>query len=364
MLFRNSVKLSTTVLFTIFFFPFNAICQPVIEVEPDEIDFGEVEQNETGTESITISNNGDEALIVSEFETDNEIFSAGWREFTRLELVHFEHWEAFEPGLNAHIFLIQSIRWDNELPAVGVDVGVFMSGDDLCVGVTVVEEVGRQLGFAAWPETDDAIGFIVDEEFEFRLWDRLTECEVLAEYELIHGNEVFRENGFTVVNLTAEGGVHRIGGGGIVVGQELSSRVPVRFKPEEVGDYEGTLTIHSNDEDNEEVTVDLLGSCSDGESVSDDDLSGIPGEFLLLPAFPNPFNSRITVNFGIPVAGEVDISLFDLNGKRISGFSGNSWYPEGYHMYILNFEGIPAGIYLLNLGYNSRILTQRVTLVK
>ncbi len=659
-------------------FPLIAIAQPVIEVEPDEIDFGVVELDDVETEALTISNTGDDPLVVSELETDNEIFSAGYAAIEDFEVEHFQ----FQRTDDYHPIIVQGITWDDEPPAPGDEVGVFVMLGNQCLGAEVIEDPGEQIGIAAWLSDD-----VLNERMEFRIWDPCTESEIRTAVELIRGPEVFQRGAFSVVILTAQGGCHRTGGGEIIVGLDLACDIPVHFEPEEDGRFRGTLTIHSDDPDNDEVEVDLVGiggewdnelpvivepteddlfriivneieeievlfaaedpdgandrlewtvedagdlpgdqgdawdfvedddagvvftwaveediareepycpvfrvtdprdefdeitlnifvwnelpqpipdqelieDCErtilfdlddlmdddlgleflfslpdnpddplrieiiedtneltaqpvpdycapdpgmevntivhtqysfvaelnfnvivhplndppgefnlltpgdeidiwaydqgtlnfswkeaqqneyeidsveywlvikndfsddslefsplidnnfeitlpdilDGlnlspesasrllwyvaaeddlatviaenspyriyltmSSVSDNDLSGIPGEFVLLPAFPNPFNSRTTINFGLPTPGSVEISLFDLNGKRISDLSGNAWYSAGYHRLEVNLKGVPAGSYMLNMGYDGKVLTQRLVLIK
>ncbi|MCF7811380.1 T9SS type A sorting domain-containing protein [bacterium] len=234
------------------------LAQPVIEVEQEEIDFGEVEVDETGQEEISIANDGDEQLIITGFETDNDAFSAGYNNVDMIRHIPFFEYDEND---NNHLILVIDATWDDEILMEGVEVGVFLADQNLCLCANTLEEANQMIGLSAW---------FADEQnnmrMSFRFWDPGTECEVAAEAEFTDGPDVLRPNGFSTVELTAEGGCHRIPDDQIIINAENSCDVPVRFEPDEVGDFEGVLTVISNDHGNEGVEVRLTGTGIDGEN--------------------------------------------------------------------------------------------------
>ena len=68
-------------------------------------------------------------------------------------------------------------------------------------------------------------------------------------------------------------------------------------------------------------------------SVSSVDInkSAIPDKHYLSQNYPNPFNPETTIEFGLPEAGFVEISIFDINGKLVRKLvseekhAGNHW---------------------------------------
>lgn len=72
----------------------------------------------------------------------------------------------------------------------------------------------------------------------------------------------------------------------------------------------------------------------------------------ILSVVPNPFEDRITVDFELPVAGSVSISLMNMNGlvvasELLEGYEGGNRYTfEGQH-------GLGKGIYLLQITQNN-----------
>ena len=92
----------------------------------------------------------------------------------------------------------------------------------------------------------------------------------------------------------------------------------------------------------------------------------IPSIHFLSDAFPNPFNSTTMIRFGIPVAGEVELAVWDLSGKKVADLL-TGWQPvlpAGYYEAVWNAAGVPAGVYLVKLQTKAEKLSRKVTLVR
>ena len=89
----------------------------------------------------------------------------------------------------------------------------------------------------------------------------------------------------------------------------------------------------------------------------------IPRDYVLYEAFPNPFNSMTTIRYDLPLAGEVTLTIMDLNGREIALLAdGNT--VAGSHSVTWNASNQPSGAYLLKLSTSLGTRTQKVTLVK
>lgn len=73
---------------------------------------------------------------------------------------------------------------------------------------------------------------------------------------------------------------------------------------------------------------------------------------LITESYPNPFNSTTNVRFSLPGRGDLGITIFDLQGKRIEGATLNSVSGE------LNWRwdagDRPSGVYILKATYKRR----------
>ncbi len=91
----------------------------------------------------------------------------------------------------------------------------------------------------------------------------------------------------------------------------------------------------------------------------------VPAAFYLAPAFPNPFNPVATIRYGLPEAQKIDISLFDILGRKIALlFSGNR-LPGNYSFKIYgNRYGLSSGIYFLVLRSKKFNLVRKIVFQK
>ena len=77
---------------------------------------------------------------------------------------------------------------------------------------------------------------------------------------------------------------------------------------------------------------------------------GVPLEFSLAPTEPNPFSNETTVRFTLPKAGKVNVSVFDVSGRRIATVLDEERAP-GPHTVQYRPRAHAAGLYLLRLTY-------------
>ncbi len=93
-----------------------------------------------------------------------------------------------------------------------------------------------------------------------------------------------------------------------------------------------------------------------------------PKDFKLLGAYPNPFNSTITIEFYLPKRSKVVAEIYDLLGRRIKTLADED-YSQGEHL--LRWDGsnengftVSSGIYYLKIGSKNNIITAKLILIK
>ena len=91
-------------------------------------------------------------------------------------------------------------------------------------------------------------------------------------------------------------------------------------------------------------------------------------DFNLWSTYPNPFNSETSIHYSLPSHSDVDLSIFDLYGRRIRTLV-NEPLQAGYHTTIWdgrNEAGIPvsSGLYFYRINAGNFTKVRKMTMVK
>lgn len=128
------------------------------------------------------------------------------------------------------------------------------------------------------------------------------------------------------------------------------------------------------------VTVDLVQAPLEGEIlkcyvsgenillndttiVSTKSSLDVVESYAMLSAYPNPFNPDVTISFSIPNDLNVNIKLYDMNGKLVDELF-NGYKSAGLYNIIYHAQDLSSGIYLcrMDLGYST--FTKKIILLK
>ena len=90
-----------------------------------------------------------------------------------------------------------------------------------------------------------------------------------------------------------------------------------------------------------------------------------PNQFLLFPAYPNPFNPVTTIRFNIPIETQntTSLQLFDVNGRPIESLV-NRVLQAGQHEIEWSASGMPSGVYFAELVSGNYRQVQKLVLMK
>ncbi len=91
--------------------------------------------------------------------------------------------------------------------------------------------------------------------------------------------------------------------------------------------------------------------------------AGLPDDFQLSDPYPNPFNSRLTIEFNLSLEGVVKVVLYDLSGRPVTVLTDRN-FDGGTHSLTLDAGNMPAGCYLLQVTHPSGVLSRTVTLLR
>lgn len=124
------------------------------------------------------------------------------------------------------------------------------------------------------------------------------------------------------------------------------------------------------------ITLYCTGACgtnppnwNNGTSFTINVVSGITpiGEvvnsYSLSQNFPNPFNPTTTISFGIPKAGLVSISVYDITGKFITELV-NGELSAGKYNTAWDASSLASGVYFYKIQAGDFVEMKRMTLIK
>ena len=145
-----------------------------------------------------------------------------------------------------------------------------------------------------------------------------------------------------------------------------SEEVYITFLPTEEIQYEENLVIYSNDPNNPEYEVQLLGSGYEPTGTGTE----LPLITEVKQNYPNPFNPETTISFSISeVNGEaVKLEIYNIRGQLIKSII-NERIDAGYHNVIWNGENnigqkVASGIYFYKFKAGDYQKIRKMLLIK
>jgi hypothetical protein len=102
----------------------------------------------------------------------------------------------------------------------------------------------------------------------------------------------------------------------------------------------------------------------DGNMNIETSSTAILSSFSLSPAFPNPFNSEISIPFTLDHALPIKLRVYNQAGQIITTIV-DSYLNAGQYHYIWKANSLSSGIYLITLEVSGRpVQTQKITYMK
>lgn len=89
----------------------------------------------------------------------------------------------------------------------------------------------------------------------------------------------------------------------------------------------------------------------------------IPNELKLDQNYPNPFNPSTTIKFSIPNRAKIQLEVFDLLGRKVSGIL-NEVRSAGQYSIDFDASQLSSGLYIYRLQVGNKVLTKKMTLIK
>jgi hypothetical protein len=91
--------------------------------------------------------------------------------------------------------------------------------------------------------------------------------------------------------------------------------------------------------------------------------AALPTEFELSQNIPNPFNPYTEIQFALPVASDVRVTVYNIMGQRVTELL-NSHMPAGYHKVVWDGSGMASGVYFYRIEAGTFVRVKKMILLK
>jgi len=90
---------------------------------------------------------------------------------------------------------------------------------------------------------------------------------------------------------------------------------------------------------------------------------GAPNSFYLTNSYPNPFNAKTSMKFGMPNPGDVNVSVWDMHGRKVADLAAG-YHQAGTYELTWTADGMTSGVYIVKMQAGSFIAMQKAILVR
>jgi hypothetical protein len=87
-----------------------------------------------------------------------------------------------------------------------------------------------------------------------------------------------------------------------------------------------------------------------------------PARFSLSQNYPNPFNPTTQIEYDIPFAGHVTLTINDILGREVATLVDEA-QPPGHRAVAFNARGYPSGVYFYTLRVGTLSDTKKLVLI-
>ena len=124
---------------------------------------------------------------------------------------------------------------------------------------------------------------------------------------------------------------------------------------------EGLMSAYSQNVNTSGARFLLVGERA--TTTSTEAASDLPTELVLAQNYPNPFNPTSRIDYQLPEASHVRLSVFDLLGREVAVLVNESMN-AGSHFVNIDASNLSSGVYIYRLQAGGQVITRKMTLVK
>ena len=113
-----------------------------------------------------------------------------------------------------------------------------------------------------------------------------------------------------------------------------------------------------------DFTIDeVIAANTQGEYMTTSINTGMPTEFALNAAYPNPFNPVTNMNLALVENGLVSMNVYNVSGQLVDVLV-DGYLDAGYHNITWNAANVASGVYFVKVSAGTNISTQKLMLLK
>ncbi|MDI6841116.1 MAG: T9SS type A sorting domain-containing protein [bacterium] len=87
------------------------------------------------------------------------------------------------------------------------------------------------------------------------------------------------------------------------------------------------------------------------------------GDGLILQSYPNPIRAEAMIRYEVSVTGIVSLKVYNITGELVATIVNEKKAP-GYYSAHWSSKTLPNGVYFCRLEHNSKVITQKLVIVK
>ncbi len=89
----------------------------------------------------------------------------------------------------------------------------------------------------------------------------------------------------------------------------------------------------------------------------------LPAEFRLEQNYPNPFNPSTTIQFALPKASHVTLTIYDTVGRHVATVVDDA-YPAGAYRVVFDAGGLASGLYVYRITAGAFQATRKMLFLR
>jgi hypothetical protein len=146
----------------------------------------------------------------------------------------------------------------------------------------------------------------------------------------------------------------------------------IKYDPDNTGVHIASLGAyeHWNDAVNKQYSrnlgtgkgIELYTGNSTVNVVSEN--NKLPGQFMLYPNYPNPFNPSTRIRFSLKETSKVSLLVYDITGKIVDAILKGEYKNAGTYDVNYNPSRLTSGVYFLLIKAGSYTKTQKMVYLK